>query len=349
MARLARSIGPVDLSRLIELIKSGVSVDDTQRKCHAEFRTMWNYGWARIDTFLKQHPPLRPRAAATIGTAYFAATVCCLLHDVKVDVEAVCKPLLGVCLGMTYTDMFFDEASTTTAQKEALVKFINDRMAGDVSTQPHDAASRAADAAFALITAHAGFEHVLEALRQIIGTHHRSVLAPDQDLRATALKLGAQTGAAFAAIIAPGDAEFERMCQVLGAWMQLLDDAADVDDDALVGIQTHATDVLEKTGCMDSYWTLLAAVSAHAAQAIGSAADRRGLTLGTVARYGVLFTSGLSYAKLSPRMQVLDSRFDTEELVDLYKVWRESYETTVQSLHVSDLRGLIGRIVASFL
>lgn len=340
VAVIARTYGATDdLGRLTQILVDVFACELVNKKgdhlhtSHVStFRGMWQYGWNRIRAFVATHPLNRPRGVATIGIAYFAAIVCCLVHGVSDDAaHSLCDPLLGVCLGMVYTDTFFDDSTTTLSQKQSLIEFLNLRMGGVKPPQVYDATMKAADDAFALITGSPRGEQSLSVLRNILDTHHRCAMyAGDDDLKTTALKLGAQTTAVFASIIRPRDKKCRRTCELLGAWMQLLDDAADIDDDIAAQIDTHATETVRKHARMDPYWDLLAAVTAHTARALGEAASLNcGAVIGKLSQLAVLFISGLSYAKMLPRIVTIDNRFDVDSIQQLYRCWRTAYESSV--------------------
>lgn len=354
-AAVMRLLETPDLARIIEALKSSAIGLRGATGIEPRLRAWWVRGWDEIDAFTTEHPPRCARSVASIAVAYFTSIVATLLvNPCCASAGDPHRPLLGTCLGMIYTDAHLDDPAVDAETKRRFVGFIHRRFA-DASVEAYDAPTRAAVAAFRMIEESSTSDATYAALTQILKTHHLSALAKgsrrtDDELRRVALALGAQTGLTFAATVSRSDARFERTVSMLGAWMQLLDDAADVDDDVADGIETFATRVLARDGCLDAYWRLLRNLTERTVALVRATTQDgvAGASVGEAIAFGMLMIADMSRAKMAPRLR-------REEVVDpnvleFYRIWRAGYEVTVQRVML-DMRmkhaSLVGKLVLS--
>lgn len=349
-----RAIETPDLMRIVEALKQTAMALHGASGMEARLRSWWARGWDDIDAFTTEHPPRSSRSVASIAVAYFTSIVALLLVDPKhASVDDPHRPLLGTCIGMIYTDAHLDDPNVDTETKQRFVGFVHRRFS-DPSVEAYDAPTRAAVAAFRMIEESSTSDATYAALTEILRTHHASALArgsprTDEELRRVAMALGAQTGLTLAATVSQPDARLERTLSMLGAWMQLLDDAADVEDDVAEGIETYATRVLARDGCLDAYWMLLRDFTERAVAAVRDTAKhgRAGARVGEAIAFGMLMVASMSHAKMAPRLrgEVVDAN-----LAEFYRIWRAAYEITVQRMML-DVRmkhaSVIGKVVLS--
>lgn len=318
-------------------------------------RRRWNAGWQTIQTFVAEHSISDPRGIVTIAISYICVLICSMVslgnNDEKF--ESVRDALVGTCLGMVYTDSYIDNPCIDPGERLRYIEFLNRRF-DDSSHVPYNDATRAAVAAYEMVEKHSvSTDDVRHRLRVIMQTHHEmSILSTTEDYRNQAFKLGSQTGHLFASVlgVSETDEAFDAIGSI-GAWMQLLDDAADVDDDINAEISTYASCVLQRDGNMDRYWTELRAIAEKTAvithKCVSETIDQNAAS--TIA-FLMLVLTGMSYAKMSVRLTTVDDRFgDASSANKFYTTWRAAYEATVQDTirkcNVYD--NTIGRLVWS--
>ena len=327
----------------------------TMERMETTVRKMWARGWSDIQSFTHTHPPPNPRCIASISISYFAAIVCTMLvpHKEK-SVDDAHLPLLGTCIGMIYSDNYIDDPNVSSEERANYMLFMSRRFES-TAVKPYDAFTHAANAAFQMVEQSSTCKETYEALRAILHTHHTAAKGHTSDdddaYRRLALKLGAQTGITLASVVCAESSGVWPTVALMGAWMQLLDDAADIDDDIADRIETYATRLYRRDGCLDEYWTLLRAIAEHTAANLRSMAKQTwGQGLGDAFAFFVLLITGMSYAKLRPRLKARDPTIDCDAMEIFYTKWRAAYErTVVQMIREMQMRRhwLIGRLVLS--
>lgn len=322
------------------VLKALKTLERTSPTIETFVRAEWTSAWRVIRGFIARHRPKNPRIVSTIVVSYLCG-IFCAMFDVESMSERLRTCLVGMCLGMVYTDDVLDDDDVPPAEKAKYSEYLQARLR-DSRRQPYDAATRAATEAFEMIEANDPDGCVRRSIADIMTTHHESALRRGASdglsidyYRTLVLKLGAQTGRVFAAVLGvPPDDPRWKVIELVGAWMQLLDDAADLHDDKAAGIVTYATATLRCDGTLDAYWHELFVLSEDAALAVHERLSiSMGRTAADAARFLMLIVAGMSFAKMSAHLssEVRGMFESVDDMRAFYASWRAAYEVSVQS------------------
>lgn len=312
---------------------------DISTSLAAFFSAEWDMAWAHIKEFMTTFPVIPPRCVSTLCVAYLFSLVCSVISGHKSLDNASREMLIGTCLGMVYSDARLDDATVTTVDRQKYYAFLEARFVNS-DVEPFDSHSHAASTAFSMIEKHDTERRVRRSLRAIMTTHRCSVASTPnhmtiEESRIYAFQLGAETANVFASIldVQQGSPEWEAI-ELLGSWMQLLDDCADMHDDMRVGIDTFAVKTFRQHGSLNVYWQEMLALSNRVAVVVHACcASSRGKATADVVQFGIFVISSLSFAKMYPLLHGSHrNTFDdaTPPIVEFYRLWRESYERAVQ-------------------
>ena len=303
---------------------------------------------------MTQHQTISSRCISTITSSYICTLVCAMMTDRTKFDDRKRKMLIGTCLGMVFSDARLDDPNITHAERDAYIKFLRLRF-HDSDAISFDGHTRAAADAFSMIETNDVDNRVRPILANIMATHHTICSKHKQSnigqSRKHALKLGGETAHVFACIldIQNGTDEWSAI-ELLGCWMQFLDDAADVHDDMRNGIETYAVKTLKCDGFLDTYWEELFAMTNETAIAVSNCISKHASTTDAdIIKLGILMIGSMSFAKLYPNLQQNGSRLfsNPKPVIEFYTKWREAYERTVVGTQavITTKAALMGRVL----
>lgn len=280
--------------------------------------------------FVTRHPLLVPRSISTIYSSYGAGAFLYMLEPEANRLDFFQKihgVLLGISLGITYTDDFLDSTGVSRRRKVRYAKYLMAKM----QDHGHRCANRdceSAEATFDMMLSAGVSQGTLEALKAILLTHHASALSPpraDDGFLELCLRQGRECGHLLAEA---ARSSHRPLLGRVGQWFQLLDDAADVHDDIANGIRTFATATYTRTGYLDAYWSV---IDEHTSAILGEidAQDPRRFSesLGALRR-GIVCMTSLSRAKMAPDLKAAVGA----DVRVFYACYREKYEDYVRAL-----------------
>lgn len=350
------SLKHVNVEAILDNINTIISSTALNATSISSFvRTEWELAWIIIKQFMNRHQTISSRCISTITTSYLCTLVCTMMTDRTKFNDQKRKMLLGTCLGMVFSDARLDDPNITTAERDAYIEFLSLRF-HDSNANPFDGHTRAAADAFSMIETNDVDNRVRPMLAKIMATHH-TIFSKHKQFNITqsrnhALKLGGETANVFACIldIQNGTDEWNAL-ELLGCWMQYLDDAADVHDDMRNGIETYAVKTLKCDGFLNAYWEELFAMTNETAIAVHKCISKHASTTDAdIIRLGILMIGSMSFAKLYPNLQQNESKLFSNPIpvIEFYTKWREAYERTVVSTQavLTTKAAVLGRVLS---
>ncbi len=318
---------PPQIEKMLYLLLADKPLSDNLKN---EMSDMIMRGWMTIQVFVREHPPPHSRCAVDILISYICSVIGLKLapHNEACNAYAP-RALLGLCIGMIYTDGYLDAKDSDTSAREDLKLFMKNTLDGTLceATTP---ATKAALAAFEMLGD--VDEHGMNAVKEIIQKHHTSVNGTpktDVELRETALELGRLTGYAFSAIINDSP-RLREMAGAMCEWLQLLDDVADVNDDIAANIETFATRTFSSNGNLDEVWKDIKVLSQNVSKnIIDISEDSIGRVNGSAIACAVITLTCISYGNMRDRISNRDEDVDCDGVENFYKKWRSMYEEWV--------------------